>query len=205
MKENIMFVIKQIVQIFHSSLGLMYHILMVRPNNSDSERKTCAENAIKHLGAWEKSSTLTYKSRSLRIILIVDCLVADNADLAVFHASKIRELISLLKDKYLVSEIHVLHTALGVQSLSLGNIKEAKKHLLESAKIRANNVISVYGPSMFLAEKLLHFGQTETVLKYLEMCKSLWNTEEGRMKLTSWIAQVEAGKNPDFGLSLYVT
>jgi hypothetical protein len=73
----------------------------------------------------------------------------------------------------------------------------AKQYLLDSSQPEARRDVSLAGPSMVLAKELLEEGETETVLKYLANCVSLWPRGENVLQI--WIADIQRGKTPNFG------
>ena len=117
--------------------------------------------------------------------------------------------------------VHTGHLVLGRIAVDAGKIAEAKRQLLESVaeanmpygyeqppeqpweqrpkpgKWRASPQMDTFGPDMTLANELLKKGETETVLKYFELCAKFWTMENGN--LAKWKKQIADGETPDFG------
>jgi len=117
--------------------------------------------------------------------------------------------------------VHTGHLVLGRIAVDGGKIAEAKRQLLESVaeanmpygyeqppeqpweqrpkpgKWKASPQMDTFGPDMTLANELLKKGETETVLKYFELCAKFWTMENGN--LAKWKKQIADGETPDFG------
>lgn len=89
---------------------------------------------------------------------------------------------------------HNAHTILGRLALKRGRIDEAKRHLLESAKVTGSPVLGSFGPSMDLAKELLEEGDRSTVLAYLRATGKFWDDDRQRR----WTKQLENGQTPDW-------
>jgi hypothetical protein len=117
--------------------------------------------------------------------------------------------------------VHTGHLVLGRIAADAGKMAEAKRQLLESVaaanmpygyehapeqpweqrpkpgKWKASPQMDSFGPDMTLANELLKKGETETVLKYFELCAKFWDMEKG--SLAKWKKQIADGETPDFG------
>jgi len=51
---------------------------------------------------------------------------------------------------------------------------------------------------MSLAKELVERGERDTVVKYLEQCRSFWKNA----RLDDWIRTIQEGKTPNFGANL---
>ncbi|HMF36252.1 MAG TPA: hypothetical protein VKF17_06415 [Isosphaeraceae bacterium] len=60
--------------------------------------------------------------------------------------------------------------------------------------------LNSFGPSMSFAREMLEAGEREPVLEYLNLCRSFWKGDEGR--LDRWTREIKEGRIPDFGPSL---
>jgi len=115
--------------------------------------------------------------------------------------------------------MHTAHLVLGHIAFDAGDMTEAKRQLLASVDgsilpygLRAKNEedgrgqakaspqMDSFGPDMSLASDLLSKGESETVLKYFDLCAKFWSMDEGR--LAEWRRQIAAGEKPDFGPNL---
>ncbi len=72
--------------------------------------------------------------------------------------------------------IHAGETMLGRVALIEGHREEAKKHLMESARVKLGGA-----PRMTLAQDLLDAGEHDAVVQYLEACRAFWKYDEGRI------------------------
>ncbi len=89
---------------------------------------------------------------------------------------------------------------LGRIALKIGNLDEAKKRLLESAKTPGSPQLGSFGPNMLLAKEMIEAGEKEVVAEYFDLCGEFW--EMGADKLEDWKKIVEAGQQPNFGANL---
>lgn len=96
--------------------------------------------------------------------------------------------------------IHQAHTLVGILDWRDSNRASALAHLAASGEIQGGPVTKSFGPRMELAKLLLEGGEKNQVLQYLENCKKFWSMEGGIPKLERWIAAIQAGSAPDFGL-----
>lgn len=94
--------------------------------------------------------------------------------------------------------IHEANTALGIIALRDGNLMEAKRRLLEAGSTPGSPQLNSAGPRMFLARELLLRGETDAVLRYLELCQLFWKRDRGL--LSEWTAQLRKGRSPDLNL-----
>jgi hypothetical protein len=96
--------------------------------------------------------------------------------------------------------VHYGHLVLGRVALEMGNVDEAKRHLLASGRTHGSPTLSSFGPNMCLARDLLKRGERDVVLEYLQLCLEFW--AHGAEKLSNWTKQIESGDTPDFGANL---
>jgi len=93
---------------------------------------------------------------------------------------------------------HDGHVVLGRLTLKDGDIQQAKAHLLQAGRARGGGMLTSFGPNMSLAKELADRGERETVIRYLELCRSFWHTPQ----LDQWIVTLMEGKTPNFGANL---
>jgi len=98
------------------------------------------------------------------------------------------------------NNIHHGNIILGRIALTLDDLEEAKKRLIEAGKTPGSPQLNSFGPNMTLAKELLQKGEKDVVLKYLELCSNFWKM--GKDRLHKWSVVVKDGKIPDFGRSL---
>jgi len=96
--------------------------------------------------------------------------------------------------------IHVAHLVLGEVALNAGDLPEAKRQLLEAAKIPGSPQLDTFGPNMRLAQQLLAKGEREIVFQYFNLCAKFW--EDSRGQLETWKAAILKGEEPKFGANL---
>ena len=98
------------------------------------------------------------------------------------------------------NRIHYGNLVLGRIALSGGDLGGAGQHLLAAGRTPGSPQLNSFGPDMALARDLLDRGQTQTVLRYLELCLDFWKM--GQDSLKNWIALIEGGRTPDFSRHL---
>jgi hypothetical protein len=96
--------------------------------------------------------------------------------------------------------VHAANLVLGRLSLIRGEINDAKKFLLAAGRTPGSPQRNTFGPDMLFAKEMLKKGETETVLKYFELCSTFWGKKHSR--LDSWKLAIEKNEDPDFGPNL---
>jgi hypothetical protein len=97
--------------------------------------------------------------------------------------------------------VHYGHAVRGLLALREGNTSEACDELLKSGTVAGSPQLDSFGPSMRLARELLVAGRNETVLNYLEGCRTFWTS--GAAWLDVWESKIRAGTVPNFMMHLY--
>lgn len=92
--------------------------------------------------------------------------------------------------------VHVANLVIGCAALARGDVAEARRRLLASAKTPGSTHLRTIGPNMALASELLERGERHVVLEYFRRCRRLWSDTR---KLTEWEGIVRKGQVPDFG------
>ncbi len=93
---------------------------------------------------------------------------------------------------------HDGHVVLGRVALKDGDLQQAKAHLLQAGRTPGGDTLTSFGPNMSLAKDLAERGERDTVITYLELCRSFWQ----RPQLNQWIQTLKDGKIPNFGANL---
>ena len=96
--------------------------------------------------------------------------------------------------------IHKGNILLGLIALKDRQITEAKGYLLNAGSTPGSPQLDTFGPNMSLAKELLLVGETETVLKYLELCSKFWDSDFSQ--LSDWTSEIRQGRPPKFGANL---
>jgi hypothetical protein len=96
---------------------------------------------------------------------------------------------------------HYGNVVLGRLALRAGKREEARDLLLLSGSTPVWPHIDKDGPDMSLARDLLVAGDKESVLEFVRLCATFWKHSFGDPK--RWEADIEAGRIPRFGVSLY--
>jgi len=71
-------------------------------------------------------------------------------------------------------QIYNGNEVLGLVALRQDKLAEARRYLLESAKTPGSPVLGSFGPDLQLAKELVQKGERDTVLEFLEACRSFW-------------------------------
>ena len=90
--------------------------------------------------------------------------------------------------------IHIGNLVLGRIALRTGDIEKAKSHLIESVRTEGWPDLCSFRPRMILAKEFLERGETEVVLRYLELCSVVGI--HGRVQLTRWVELIKQGEMP---------
>ena len=88
---------------------------------------------------------------------------------------------------------------LGRLALHDGDTAEAERRLLAMGRVPGSPDRDTFGPNMRLAKDLLAAGRRDTVLAYLDECRSFWKDAH----LAEWRSDVAQGRTPHFGANLY--
>jgi hypothetical protein len=103
--------------------------------------------------------------------------------------------------------IHHGNKVLGLCALRAGRVAEARAHLIASGRTSGSPQLESFGPSMRLAAELLEHDAKESVLLYLEDCRTFWQVDvrdekgvpfAGPARLDAWAAAIRQGTIPDF-------
>ncbi len=92
--------------------------------------------------------------------------------------------------------IHHGNTVLGLVAAAKGKLAKAARHLASSCRGVDSPQLMSFGPSTRLAEELLARGEDQTVIDFLENCKTFWRMHDGT--LAHWIDEIKAGRKVDF-------
>ena len=96
--------------------------------------------------------------------------------------------------------LHFGNLVLGRIALADDDLEGAAQYLLAAGRTPGSPQLRSFGPDMALAKELLERGQTQTVVRYLQLCLDFW--EMGQDELRNWITLIEAGREPDFRRNL---
>jgi len=98
------------------------------------------------------------------------------------------------------NNVHFGNIILGRIALTLDDLEEAKKRLINAGKTPGSPNLNSFGPNMSLAKELLQKGEKDVVLKYFELCSKFW--EMGEDSLHKWSVVVKDGGIPNFRANL---
>jgi tetratricopeptide (TPR) repeat protein len=113
-------------------------------------------------------------------------------------ATDLLKLAADRQDDFYGQAFHDGHVALGRVSLKNGEVEQAKAHLLQAGGTPGGGTLTSFGPNMSLAKELADRGERDTVITYLELCRSFWQSPQ----LNQWIQTLKDGKVPNFGANL---
>jgi tetratricopeptide (TPR) repeat protein len=119
-------------------------------------------------------------------------------DKARRFATDLLKLATDRRDNLYGQAFHDGHVALGRVSLEDGEVEQAKAHLLQAGGTPGGGTLTSFGPNMSLAKELADRGERDTVITYLELCRSFWQSPQ----LNQWIQTLKDGKVPNFGANL---
>jgi hypothetical protein len=177
-----------------------------------AQRANDPKSAAKYLSAHEGELSVTpeaYKKIHLLLQLAPAALTAGDQEKARSYAT---ELISLGESqRYKIAGFgpslysdarHIGNMILGQQALAIGDLVNAKAHLLAAGEVPGSSVLISFGPNMLLAKQLLEKGEQEAVIQYLDYCAQFWEMHRGR--LDQWKETIKQGAIPEFGSNLTV-
>ena len=119
-------------------------------------------------------------------------------DKARRFATDLLKLAADRRDDLYGQAFHDGHVALGRASLKDGDVAQAKVHLLQAGGTPGGGTLTSFGPNMTLAKELADRGERDTVITYLELCRSFWQSPQ----INQWIQALKNGRVPDFGANL---
>ena len=103
--------------------------------------------------------------------------------------------------------IDTSHQALGLIQLRRGNVEKAKKHLIAAGKTPGSPQLDSYGQQMKLARELLEKGESEVVIRYLNLIAKFLTKDdmpefqhlvvEHKALIDQWKSEVKEGRVPN--------
>lgn len=96
--------------------------------------------------------------------------------------------------------IHKVNLTRGRVALRLGQPKAAAAFLLAAGATRGSPQLDSFGPNMLLARELLEAGESDAVLRYIDLCGRFWERDLGAM--WAWKRIINGGRIPNFGAHL---
>jgi hypothetical protein len=116
-------------------------------------------------------------------------------DRARQHANRALQMIAKSPPTMWTGNVHYeAHTTLGRLALQSGDVRTAKKHLIEAAKTTGSPSLDTFGPDMTLARELLDAGERDAVIQYLELVERFWDGKGPLLK--EWRQQIRLGERP---------
>lgn len=178
-----------------TKLGHLYSLDMI--TNSLKVKTNAAEKALQQFEIAYKLSTDMQRDALLQS-LAKAALAANKPQKAKEYAEKM--LSQNGPGWNYGNNIHHGNIILGRIALTLDDLDEAKKRLINAGKTPGSLQLNSFGPNMTLAKELLQKGEKDVVLEYLELCSKFWKS--GKDRLHKWSVVVKDGKIPDFGPNL---
>jgi hypothetical protein len=181
---------------WHERLGHVHHLESLKGPG----RRRDKAGAARALSQWEAALRLSNTDADRFHLLPWLAPVAFDAGRAAKAGRYARTLLRLAKRLRsgwnTGNAIHHAHSTLGRVALAAGRVGDAKKHLLASAKTVGSPQLNSFGPSWELAAGLLERGETKTVLRYLELCRTFWRM--GQAQLDTWTRSIRETGTTDF-------
>lgn len=178
-----------------AKLGHLYSLGMIRMSLKD--KTNAAEKALEQYEIAYKLSNDIERDFLLQS-LAKAALEANKPQKAKEYAEK---MLSQNNSSWnYENNIHHGNIILGRIALTLDNLNEAKKRLINAGKTHGSPQLNSFGPNMTLAKELLQKGEKDVVLEYFELCSKFWKS--GKDRLHKWSIVVNDGKIPDFGHNL---
>jgi hypothetical protein len=94
------------------------------------------------------------------------------------------------------NRVHKGNILLGRIALQQGDVKDAKRYLLEAGRTTGSPQLNSFGPDWKLATDLLGKGERDAVLAYIDSCRSFWKS--GTARLDSWANTIRSGGVANF-------
>lgn len=168
-----------------------------------SEQISKAKSFVETGEARLQSQRLSQKVHDLSFMTIAAYVSGDSEKAAKFalDIKKDVEDLTFASASTANRAIHTSNTILGLIALDGDKVSEAGAFLIASGSLKGSSPsLKVSGPNMLLAKRLLERGEKDTVIKYLDLCGSLWERDNGSLQM--WKAQIKNGEIPDFGAQL---
>jgi len=166
--------------------------------NNESRRKNIIKSLAQLELALNEVSISDRNQKILNFVRIIETALLANMLDEVSKYSNI--LLKVIREYHKEGApdgdvIHDVNIVLGQMAFQLGNIEQAKIHLVDAGKTPGSPKLDSFGPDTTLAEKLLSIGELDTVINYLELCKKFWEINPD--KLDKWIDLIKNGKIPE--------
>lgn len=145
----------------------------------------------------DKEKAAFYKMTEMAAAAIVN---GESDKAKAYAEALIKHAENLRGDWNYGNAVHVAHLVLGQIAFDAGDIKEAKRLLLEAGKTPGSAQLNTFGPNMFLAKNLLEIKEREVVLEYFDLCAKFWKNHNGRLE--QWKDSIMKEETPDFGSNL---
>jgi tetratricopeptide (TPR) repeat protein len=181
---------------WHERLGHVYHL----QSGGMPGRRPNKAAALRALGQWEAALALLKSDRERFYLLTRMAPVAVDAG-RLSHAIRfadelLRRAGTFRADWNYGNALHHAHSALGRVALQRSRMRNAKRHLIASAKTKGSPQLNSFGPSWDLAAELLARGEAETVLRYLGLCGAFW--EMGGPQIGTWSRSIRETGTTNF-------
>jgi len=159
-----------------------------------------AEGAKRALADFERSYALSDETDRGHLMPELGMAAFVVGDMEKAHEYAEQMLGNIPDDWNRGNRLHYGNLVLGRIAVSDGDLQRAGQYLLSAGRMPGSPQLNSFGPDMALAKALLERGQTQVVVRYLELCLAFWKMGQDRLK--EWIALIEAGRTPDFSRNL---
>jgi len=180
------------------SLGQLYSLRMLGARNRE-ERTALARKSLEQAEMVVDRTTGNLEAHVYALNVASKAAMDAGAfDKARRFATDVLKLAADRRDDLYGQAFHDGHVALGRVALKDGEVEQAKAHLLQAGGTRGGGTLTSFGPNMSLAKESADRGERDTVITYLELCRSFWQSPQ----LNQWIQTLKNGKVPNFGANL---
>jgi len=185
-----------------SEIGRIYGHLFRLEEESPEDQRRLGDKAIdqyeKCLRMPSDSITKTMRDRASMVLDLAEIsYLSGYNERATTYAAEALEQATADREAFDREDvINRANTVMGLVALRSDDFDTAKQYLAASGKAIKSMSPTSPGPSMALADALLHAGERRSVIEYFSQCSAFW--EDGRDLINNWENTVRNGGMPEF-------